>query len=140
MQLVRYNPYKDIKKMEKDVEKFWSNDWNFPALLAETAAVDMYEEDGNLVTEMHLPQFKKEEISLNSDDGVIEVSAKHEEKQEKNTKRRYLMRESSNSYYRRITLPEGADGNKAEAEYKDGVLKLSMPMSTPNPPKQITIK
>lgn len=68
------------------------------------------------------------------------MSAKHEEKKENDSKRRYLMRESSSSYYRRIVLPEGANGEKAVAEYKDGTLRLTMPMTTPKPPKAIDIK
>lgn len=140
MQIVKYNPFKELQKMEHDMNKFWNNDWNFPTLLVENSTIDMYEEDGKLITEMQLPKFKKNEITINSEDGVIEVSAKHEEKDEKDTKRRYLMRESSSSYYRRIILPEGADGEKANAEFKDGTLKLTMPIVTPKPPKAIDIK
>lgn len=140
MQIVKYDPFKELQKMEHDINTFWGNGWNLPPLLVENSAVDMYEEDGKLVTELHLPKFKKSEITINSDDGVIEVSAKHEDKEEKDSKRRYLMQESKSSYYRRIVLPEGAEGEKASAEYKDGTLKLTMPMVAPKPPKAIDIK
>lgn len=140
MQLVKYNPFKELQKMERDMDKFWNNNWNFPTLLVENSAIDMYEEDGKLITEMQLPKFKKSEITINCEDGVIEVSAKHEEKEEKDSKRRYLMRESRSSYYRRIILPDGANGEKADAEYKNGILKLTMPMVAPKPLKTIDIK
>lgn len=140
MQLVKYQPFKDLRKMERDMDALWDNNWNFPTLHVDSSAIDMYEEDGQLITEMQLPKFNKDEITINNDNGVLEVSAKHDEKEEKDTKRRYLMHESSSSYYRRVVLPEGADGDKATAEYKDGTLKLTMPMSMPNPPKTISIK
>lgn len=140
MQLVKYNPFKDLQRMERDMDKFWNNDWNFPTLLVENSAIDMYEENGKLITEIHLPKFKKSEITINSDDGAIEVSAKHEEKDERDTKRRYLVRESSSTYYRRISLPEGANGEKAVAEFKEGTLILTMPTATPKPPKVIDIQ
>lgn len=64
MQIVKYNPFNELKKMERDMGKFWGSDWNFPALLVENSAIDMYEEDGKLVTEMQLPKFKKERSLL----------------------------------------------------------------------------
>lgn len=140
MQLVRYNPFNELQKMEHDINKFWQNDFSFPSVSLDQTAVDMYEEDGKLIAEMNLPQFKKEEVTVSSDNGMLEITARHQDKQEKSTKRRYLLKESSSEYYRRIALPEGADGEKAEANYKDGVLKVTMPMEMPKQPKAIDIK
>ncbi len=58
---------------------------------------------------------------------MLEVSAEHTEKEEDKLKRRYYFRESTNQYLRRISLPEGIEDGVTEAEFKNGVLKITMP-------------
>ncbi len=131
MQLVRYNPLRDLQKMERDLDKFWDSGWGLVPSIADSTTMDLYEEDGKLVAEVSLPNFKKEEVKVTADEGVLEISAEHQEKAEDKDKRRYYFRESSNRYLRRVSLPEGAKTDKIEAEFKDGVLKVSMPAAKP---------
>jgi HSP20 family protein len=127
MKLVTYNPLPDLRRMEKELDKLWDTDWGMFPAVAETAPMDMYQENGNLVAEVNLPNFTKKDIRVTTTDGVLEVMAEHNEKQEKNTKRQYYLHESSNHYMRRIALPEGVKYDKAKAGFKDGVLKITMP-------------
>ena len=140
MQLTKYNPQRELHKMEKDMEKFWDKGWSIPALIADTLAVDMYEEDGKLNVELCLPNFKKDEISLKTDDNVLEVSAEHSEEEDKTTKRRYLLRESTSQYFRRVSLPEGADTSKIDANFSEGKLTVTMPIEPKKSPQNVTIK
>ena len=127
MQLVRYNPLRELDNMERELDKVWEKGWGLVPAYGESTSMDLYEEDGRLVAEVSLPNFKKEEIKVTTDKGVLEVSAEHKEKQENKNKRHYYIRESSNQYLRRVTLPEGVEESNVEAELKDGVLKISMP-------------
>lgn len=131
MQLVTYSPGRDLQKIERDLDKFWKNGWGILPSLSDTTSMDLYEEDGKLVAEVSLPTFKKNEIKVSANEGVLEISAEHQEKKEDSAKRHYYFRESSNRYLRRVTLPEGTKTNKIDAEFKDGVLKISMPATTP---------
>lgn len=140
MQIVRYDPFSALKEMEKDLGKIWSDDWGLLPAFNGTSAMDLYEEDGNLVAEVSLPNYKKEEIKINVSGGVLEVSAEHKEEEEKKGKRRYFFRESSSQYLRRVPLPEGVEGDKADASFKDGVLKVVMPIKERPESKHIAIK
>jgi len=128
MQLARYKPWHELQRMGCDMDKLWENGWDLLPSFANTA-IDLYEEDSNLVAEVSLPNFKKDEIKITTDEGMLEVSAEHEEKEEKEGKRRYYFRESSRRYFRRVGLPEGVNADKADASFKDGVLKITMPMA-----------
>lgn len=140
MQLVRFNPFRDLQKMEQDLDKLWENGWGLLPSMTEASAMDMYEADGKLVAEVSLPSFNKDEIKVTADSGVLEVSAEHQEKEETKGKRRYYLRESSNQYVRRVMLPEGVEADKAEASYENGLLKITMPMATPKQAKTIALK
>lgn len=132
MQLIKYNPFHELQKMEQDMGRLWENSWNMFPALADTSAMDLYEENGNLVADVSLPNFKKDEINVTADEGVLEISAEHKEEEEKKSKRRYFFHESRNQYFRRVTLPEGAQADKVDASFKDGTLKVTMPMATPS--------
>ena len=138
MQIVRYNPFRELRRMERDLDKFWGGEF-WPAF-TEQAALDLYTEDGKLVAEATLPNFAKDEIKATTDEGALEISAEHKEKEEEKGKRRYYLHESSNQYFRRVALPEGVKADKAKAEFKDGVLKVTMPYAAPKEAKAIEVK
>jgi HSP20 family protein len=140
MQLVRFDPFRELQKVERDMNKLWENGWGMTPLMAETTAMDLYQEDGKLVAEISLPNFKKDEVKVNADEGMLEVSAEHKEEEEKKNKRKYFFRESSNSYFRRVALPEGVETDKADANFDNGVLRIMMPMTEPKQTKAIAIK
>jgi HSP20 family protein len=129
-----------MQEMERDMDKMWQNGWGLLPALAEPSTMDMYEERGNLVAEVSLPNFKKDEVKVTTDNGVLEVTAEHKEEEEKKSKRRYYFHESSNQYFRRVTLPDGVKADKADANFKDGILKVILPMTTAKAPTAIAVK
>jgi HSP20 family protein len=139
MQLVRYNPLRDLLPGEKDLDKWFTSGWPMLPFFSEDSTVDLYTEDGRLVAEVALPNFKKEEIKVSADDDELEITAVHEEKKEENNKRQYLLCESSRSYRRRISLPGGADTDEVTATFADGKLVVTMPFEAEKESKEITI-
>lgn len=140
MQLVKHSPLRELQIMERDLEKLWEDDWGLLPPLAETSTIDVYEEDGNLVAEASLPNFKKPEIKVHIDGRTLEISADHQEKEEAKSQRRYYFRESSNRYFRRITLPEGVKVDAADASFKHGTLKVIMPKVATKLVKTVEVK
>ncbi len=132
MQLVRFDPLNDFNKAERDLDRFLWHDWFLSPSFTDTAAMDLYEEDGKLISEVNLPNFNKEDVKVTLDKGILEISAEHKEKDEKKNKRRYFVRETNNRYLRRVTLPEGVESDKIEAEFKDGMLKITIQETTPS--------
>ena len=140
MQLIRYDPMRDLRGMERNLDKFWEDAWGLLPTSIEAVAMDMYEENGKLIAQVNLPNFKKDEVKVTTDRGVLEVTAEHKEKEEEKGKRRYLLRESSNEYWRRVALPEGVNADKAQASFKDGMLRVSMPITAQKKTKSVTVK
>jgi HSP20 family protein len=89
----------------------------------------------NVITDM--PSLSKDDIEVSVQDGLLSV--KGEKKTEKKTEdagsNYYLNERSGMSFARTISLPEGVDADKAEVEFKDGVLSISMPVKTLPKPK-----
>jgi HSP20 family protein len=94
--------------------------------VTKTPAVNIAETENEFDIELAVPGLKKEDFKINLDKNVLSVSA---EKKVENVEegKKYSKREYSyNSFIRSFTLPESADYSKINAEYADGILKLSV--------------
>ncbi|MCD6270631.1 Hsp20/alpha crystallin family protein [bacterium] len=133
MSLVPWRPFKDIEKwFEEDLPELWEwpEKWmpnvpNFP--LMRTPRADMYESDGNVIAEFELPGVDPKNIDIEVKKDMIEVEAKAEQKKEEK-KKGYYKKELNRGYYKRVLpLPVDVKEDKVQAEYENGVLKVTMP-------------
>ena len=143
MQLVRFNPNRDLlnfsRRMDHVFDDFFNGtrsavlrDWN--------PKVDVFEEADHIVMKAELPGVEKDNIAIDVNGRVLtlkgERSYDNEVKEEK-----YTLRERAyGKFQRSFTLPAETDSEKIKAEYKDGVLKLNIPKPESSKPKQITIQ
>jgi len=90
-------------------------------------AIDVYEKDGMVVVEAPITGFDPEKINIQFEDGVLVLSGQTEHKKEVDDKNYYRQEVRYGNFYRTVAMPVPVDGDKAEAEYKDGVLKVIVP-------------
>ncbi len=102
--------------------------------------VDVLEQDGKLIVKASLPGFDKDDIDVRLDDGVLSIKAEHSEERAHTDERVYRRERRFGAVARRLALPSIVEGTDVEAELKDGVLTVSIPVPEANVPKQIEIK
>ena len=91
-----------------------------------TPAVNIAETENEFEVELAVPGLKKEDFKINLEKNVLTVSAE-KKAEEVNENKKYSKREYSySSFARSFTLPQSADQNKIEADYTDGILKLTI--------------
>ncbi|UII75186.1 Hsp20/alpha crystallin family protein [Flagellimonas sp. HMM57] len=92
--------------------------------------------------ELAFPGFKKEDFKVEVDNDVLTISSEVKSENEE-VKDNYTRKEFSfSSFKRAFTLPETVDGNKIDASYEDGILKLTLPKkeeALPRPKRLISI-
>ena len=87
-----------------------------------------------------LPGMDPKDLQIDLQGSNLTVSGEHKSEAEKKDAN-YLEREFSLGRFERlITLPEGVDTEKISAEYNNGVLEISAPLSASTLPKRIEIK
>lgn len=134
--LVKYDPFAELRSLQR---QFFGDDWLSPVKGMNIPTTDVYTHDNDLIVEAHLPNFDQKDVAIQIEDGALVISAeRHEKEQDKD--RKYVIRESSSSFYRRIQLPERADSNAIDAELNDGVLKVVVPLAPLPEAKKIEIK
>ena len=138
-------PKKRTKKNElwdlrREVDRLFREFIEGPRNMVYLPALDIYEDEDKIVIEADIPGVKKEDIKISVEDNILTIKA--EKKKEKKAEEKDIVYEeiAYGLYAREIDLPHTVDTEKIEAEYKDGVLKISLPKKEEVKPKQIEIK
>jgi HSP20 family protein len=133
--LTRWDPFAELSALQK---QFFGDDWMTTFKGVNIPTTDVYTKDNQLKVEAHLPNFDLNDVNIQIENNALVISAERHEKEEDKDKK-YVVRESSSSFYRRIALPDRADTDKIEAKLDDGVLKINVPLSPLPEPKKIAI-
>ena len=89
---------------------------------------DIRDEGDKYVLESELPGFDKEDIHLDLDGDYLTITAQHStEKEDGDKNGNYLRRERSTSSYRRSFNIAACSSDGIDAEYKNGILTVSLP-------------
>jgi len=101
--------------------------------------VDIYENGDNLVLKAELPGFNPDDVEIRVEDNTLYL--KGERKFEKDVKEQsyHRVERSYGTFTRTFSLPNSIDADKVAANYKDGVLTLTMPKKEEAKPKTIKI-
>lgn len=109
--------------------EFFDNDFSPERLTGGTdLAMDVYEEEGNVIAKMNLPGIDPDDVSVNLDKNRLTISGEYSSEKEKGDDKRYSYRERRyGSFSRSVRLSSQVDDEAAEANYEDGVLTVSIP-------------
>ena len=116
-------------------ELFWRPDSMFLDTFGNqrTPMMDVADLGDKYEMKIEMPGIPKEKINIDVSPTGIEISAKHESAEDEKNKY-WLRREcSSTSYYRSVEFPDKIKTDMVDAEFKDGVLNLSLPKVEPKP-------
>jgi HSP20 family protein len=86
-----------------------------------------------------LPEIKKEDVKVAVENGLLTIVGERKFEKEEN-KKYHRVERAYGRFVRSFVLPDGADAEKVNAEFKDGVLKVHLPKSEKTKPKQIEVK
>ena len=100
--------------------------------------VNVYEDSKAFYLEAALPGYTNEDVTINVDKHVLHIAS---EKMTKKDERKYIVRERGNIRFdRAFSLPEGINEESIEAEFKNGILTVTLPKLPVKESKKITVK
>jgi HSP20 family protein len=140
MTLVKFEPGSELANLNKKIKKFfedfdmpftgdWSQkNWVFNSNVF-TPRVDVTEDNDNLYVHAEIPGVDKNDIKVSVTDGVLTISGEKKNETRDENKNYYRIERTSGSFSRSFTLPAEVISDKISAEYKDGVLHITLPKS-----------
>ncbi len=89
---------------------------------------DIYEKDGDYHIEMDVPGFDKKDINVECDKGYLTITAeKNNEENEESKNKNYIRRERTYGKYQREFYLGDVEADKVDAEFKNGILHITVP-------------
>ena len=146
MRLVRWEPLRNAVSAQERMNWIFDEAFRGKGRAAEDAtatdwapAVDIFERDGHIVLKAELPGIEPDAVDIQVENNVL--SLRGERKFESELKREdfHRVERTYGTFSRSFTLPNVVDTDKIQAQYKDGVLEVSLPQKEEAKPKQIAI-
>src|SRR5438093_6235991 len=102
-------------------------------------ALDVYEDKDNFVVKAELPGMKREEIEVSLQDGGLSISGERKSEEKYEEGEVYRAERFFGKFQRTVTLPTPVAVDKVKAQYKDGILTITLPKTEEAKPKQIDV-
>src|SRR5256886_7932407 len=102
-------------------------------------ALDLYQNNDNVIAVVELPGLRKEDIEISLHDGTLTIGGERKSETNANGENATRTERFTGKFRRSITLPTRVDANKVNATYKDGVLTVTLPKVEEAKPKQIQV-
>lgn len=143
MLLTRWNPLVEMDDIQQRLNRLFldrttrAGDEPFADF---TPAVDIQETDNAFIVKADLPEVKKEEIKVQVQNGVLAIEGERKREKEETGKRFHKIEREYGKFVRRFAMPTDVDGAKVHAEFKDGVLNVTLPKAPAAKPTHIDVK
>jgi len=141
--LVRWEPFREIAALQNDMGRLMS------AFLGQgdgettgrtwVPAVDVWETENELVYAFDLPGIPEDKIAVEFDDGALTVSGERERVDEVKNDRFYRFERRFGSFSRSVALPQGVTEDDVKADYRDGVLQVTVKKPETPKPRRIEV-
>ncbi len=102
-------------------------------------AVDVYEDEHNLVLKLEIPGMNEEDISVSVENNTLTVSGERKLEKEEKEENFHRIERRYGSFTRSFRLPNTVDPEKVEAGYDKGILKITLAKRAEAKAKQIKI-
>ena len=145
MPIVRWEPFRDLLSNQKDFDRFFRD--SFSPFFREgdlstrtwAPAVDIYEDNNNLVLKADLPGVDPKDVDIKVENGTLYLSGERKFEKEVKEENYHRVERSYGAFSRSFSLPNSIDAEKVVAEYKDGQLILTLPKREEAKPKTIKV-
>jgi HSP20 family protein len=146
--IVRYDPWNVLNQLQGDLARLFDNrpmmgmgsDSSKIATGQWIPAVDIKEEPSRFLIMADLPGVTPENLEVTMESGVMSIKG-HRETEAKTEENGYFRIErSTGTFYRRFSLPDTADAEGIKAEFKNGVLNITIPKKEKVKPRKIAVK
>jgi HSP20 family protein len=124
------HPFFSPHRFARDFEEEWPEMWERPSFrlpMLRAPRMDISETDKEVIAEVELPGVDLKDIEVQVKNNILKVEAKTKKKEEEKKKGYYRKEISAGFYKRAVPLPVEVIGEKAKADYEDGMLRISIP-------------
>jgi HSP20 family protein len=144
MPVIKYTPFSgeledfpaNLRVFQDSISRLFSE----PASRPWSPAVDIYETENDLVLKADLPDVDPKNVGIQIENGTLTLKGERKFEQEKNGKGFHRIERSYGSFVRAFSLPDTVDSEKVKADYKSGVLTVTVAKKEVAKPRTINVE
>jgi HSP20 family protein len=129
--LTPWNPFRDF---DRDLSSFFDHPARFFGN-RNAPRVDVYQTEKEVVVKAEIPGVSKEDLNLYIDENSMRLSGQTKRENEFKDENAYRTERYYGSFSRTISFPVEVKSEEARAEYKDGILSVTVPKQEPSKAK-----
>jgi len=138
----RFEPFRGLSLQDQFNRLFnetFDRSWDEASLTTWAPAVDIYETEQELVVKADLPDIKPEELDIRVENNILTIRGERKFEKKVEEKNYLRVERSYGSFSRSFSLANTVKTEAIKAEYKNGVLTLTVPKREEAKPKQIKV-
>ena len=125
-----------LRLFQDSVSRLFSEPSNRPW----SPAVDIFETEHELMLKADVPEIEMKDIDVQVENGTLTLKGERKFEQEQNGRGYHRVERGYGSFVRAFTLPDSVDVDKVKAEYKSGVLTVTLAKKEVAKPKTIRVE
>ena len=146
--IVRWDPFRELEEIHNRLTGIFDRTPMRPDDKRESIAaatewapmVDISENEKHYTIKVELPEMKREDIKVSVENGVLAVSGERKFEKEEKDRKYHRVERAYGSFLRSFSLPDNADANQVNAQYRDGVLTVNVAKSEKAKPRSVEVK
>jgi HSP20 family protein len=142
--MIKYTPFttelEDFPSGLRLFQDSLSRLFSEPASRPWSPAVDIFETENELVLKADLPEIDPKNVGIQLENGTLTLKGERKFEQEKNGKGFHRIERSYGSFVRAFSLPDTVDAENVKADYKNGVLTVTIAKKEVAKPKTINVQ
>jgi len=137
--LVNVNPTSDARSLEDVFDRLFGTPIRPYVPQAGTLPLDVYEVEGKLVLKAAVPGIDPSDLDIQIENNVLTIKGETRHEEESKEAKIYRREVSYGSFSRSVRLPEGLNLDAVEADFKNGLVTISLPRIPEEKPKSVKI-
>jgi HSP20 family protein len=145
MSITRYDPFRDLRSLQDEVNRLFSTslgrgfDDEGLARGAWMPSVDIFENKDSIVLEAELPGMNREDFELTIENNTLTLRGERRFEKRNEGDNYHRVERSYGSFTRSFTLPQGIDEDQIAADFNNGVLTVRIPKAALPQPRRIQV-
>ncbi|MDX2227055.1 MAG: Hsp20/alpha crystallin family protein [Verrucomicrobiae bacterium] len=136
--LTHWNPFREMENLLGLANRPYTKS---DRTLADWAPLtDIVEDEKQFLIKLELPEIRKDDVKVTIHEGVLTIRGERKFENEEKNKKYHRIERAYGSFERSFALPETADEKTIKADFKDGVLNVTIGKAEVVAPKQIEVK
>jgi HSP20 family protein len=142
--LTQFHPFRGVSTLQDQINRLFNETFDRSSeeasLTPWAPAVDIYETEQSLVVKADLPDIKPEELDIRVENNILTIRGERQFEKKVNESNYLRVERAYGSFSRSFSLANTVNSEAIQAEYKNGVLTLTIPKREEAKPKQIKVR